>query len=80
MELISFGGNFQQQTTGLLRVLPFFVVTLLPAANYSVPQHESGYNRKYTIGSIQMLIISITGWLNLPQRNSNNYKLFKPLL
>ncbi len=48
MDLIGIGGNFQQQTTGLLRVLPLFAATLLPAANYSIPQQESSYNREYT--------------------------------
>ncbi|MGI8655745.1 MAG: hypothetical protein ACR2LC_11055 [Pyrinomonadaceae bacterium] len=48
MELIWTGGNLPQQTTGLLRVLPLLAVTLLPAANYTVHQQESGYNRAYT--------------------------------
>lgn len=48
MELIRFGVNFQQQTTGLLRILPLFAATLLPAANYSIPQQDSSYNSDYT--------------------------------
>jgi len=48
MELIRIGGNFQQQTTGLLCILPLFAATLLPTANYHIPQQERGYNREYT--------------------------------
>lgn len=48
MELLMMSSMFQQQTTGLLRILPLFAVTLLPVANYPVPQQDSSYNREYT--------------------------------
>ncbi len=48
MDLLTIGGNIQQQTTGLLRILPLFAATLIPTATYPVPQQESGYNRAYT--------------------------------
>lgn len=47
MELITASGNSQQQTTGLLCILPLVAATLIPSTIYPPPQQESAYNREY---------------------------------